>query len=193
MQEIIENYIYLYHTGEHGEYIVLPSYPDTISNSNQANFTPTSPLLRSAPIFSYSSSGPRRVGIQLTLLRDMMTQINYGVSNFKIDIGDDYVDALIKKLEAMSLPKYSSTTKMVDPPLVAVRFGNELFIKGIVSGPVQTSFSKPIIKGDKYEQVTITFDVCEITPYDAESVQRDGLMRGISTSLERKIFKSYRG
>lgn len=187
MYEIIENYIYLYHTGQ---YIVLPSFPDTINNSNQASFVSSTPMLRSAPIFSYSHSGPRTISITLTLLRDMMSELNYGVSNFNVEVGDDYVDTLIKQIEAIALPKYASSTKMVDPPMVAVRFGNEIFIKGIISGDVQVQFQKPIIVGDKYEQVSITFGVQEVTPYDATSIQRNGLMRGISTSLERKIFKS---
>ena len=187
MYEIIENYIYLYHTGQ---YIVLPSFLDTINNSNQASFVPSTPMLRSAPIFSYSHSGPRTISITLTLLRDMMSELNYGVSNFNVEIGDDYVDTLIKQIEAIALPKYASDTKMVDPPMVAVRFGNEIFIKGVISGDVQVQFQKPIIVGDKYEQVSITFGVQEVTPYDATSIQRNGLMRGISTSLERKIFKS---
>jgi len=58
MYEIISNYIYLYHTQQ---YIVLPSFPDSITNSNMASFNATSPMLRSAPIYSYSHSGPRTI------------------------------------------------------------------------------------------------------------------------------------
>jgi hypothetical protein len=39
----------------------------------------------------------------------------------------------------MALPSYaadSKYSKMVNPPMVAVRLGNDLFIKGIVSGNV---------------------------------------------------------
>ena len=187
MYEIISNYIYLYHTQQ---YIVLPSFPDSITNSNMASFNATSPMLRSAPIYSYSHSGPRTIQVQLTLFRDMMSELNYGVSNFSIEIGDDYVDTLIKQLEAIALPEYASRTKMVDPPMIAVRFGNEIFIKGIIQGDISTTFEKPIIKGDKYEQVRISFSVQEVTPYDASSVQLNGLMRGLSTSLERKIWKT---
>ena len=89
MQEIIENYIYLYHTDQ---FIVLPSFPESLQDSLDATFLPTTPLLRSAPIYSYSNSGPRTIQVSLQLFRDMMTQLNYGVSNFKWEIGDDYVD-----------------------------------------------------------------------------------------------------
>ena len=56
----IENYIYFYHTGE---LIILPIYPDNVSDTSTAQFSPTSPLSRSAPIYSYSSSGPRTVSM----------------------------------------------------------------------------------------------------------------------------------
>lgn len=67
--ELIENYIYLYHTNQ---FILLPTYPEQISDSLGVNFNSTSLLARSAPIFSYSNSGPRSLRISLHLHRDMM-------------------------------------------------------------------------------------------------------------------------
>ena len=187
MYELIENYLYMYHTNQ---FVILPSYPDTLQDSLSANFNSTTPMLRTAPIFAYSNSGPRELQITLTLQRDMMSQINQGKSNLKMELGDDYVDTMIKQLQSLALPRYSSGTKLIDPPMIAIRFGNEVFIKGVVVGGVTTSFAKPIIVGDKYEQVSISFTVREVTPYDAESVQVDGLMRGLNTTLERKIFNA---
>lgn len=187
MYEIIENYLYMYHTDQ---FIILPSYPDSISDSLGVSFNSSTPMLRSAPIFSYSNSGPRELQVTLQLHRDMVTEINSGRSNLKIELGDDYVDTIIKQLQAIALPRYASSVKMVDPPLIALRFGNEVFIKGIVTGNITTTFSKPIIEGDKYELVTISFGVKEVNPYDAESVQQNGLMRGLNTTLERRIYKS---
>lgn len=189
MFDLITNYIYLYHTNQ---FVILPSYPDSISDNLNISYSSETPLLRTSPIFSYTKSGPRDVSVRISMLRDMMSQINTGKSNLKIEIGDDYVDTIIKQLQAIALPRYASANKMVDPPLVAVRFGNEFFIKGVVTGSIQTSFQKPIIKGDKYEQVEISFTVQEVQPYDALSVQQDGLMRGLNTTLERKIFRGKR-
>lgn len=187
MFDLINNYLYMYHTDQ---FVILPSYPDSINDSLGVSFNSENPMLRSAPIFAYSNSGPRELQVTLNLQRDIMSQINTGKSNLKIDIGDDYVDTIIKQLQSIALPRYASGAKMVDPPMVAIRFGNEIFIKGVVVGSVSVNLQKPIIKGDKYEQVTISFGVREITPYDALSVQQNGLMRGLNTTLERKIYRS---
>lgn len=186
MFDLITNYLYMYHTNQ---FVILPTYPDQITDTLDVQYLSDTPMLRTSPIFSYSKSGPRSVRVNLSLLRDMMTQINKGRSNLAIEIGDDYVDTIIKQLQAIALPRYASANKMVDPPIVALRFGNEIFIKGVVIGGITVDFSKPIIVGDKYEQVSISFVIQEIQPYDALSVQTNGLMRGLNTTLERKIFK----
>ena len=79
-----------------------------------------------------------------------MTQLNYGVSNVNLDIGDDYVDVIIRKLQAIALPKYDYGTKLVNPPMIAVRFGNEFFIKGVVNGGVNVSGSLPLKIAEGY-------------------------------------------
>lgn len=187
MFNLITNYIYLYHTGQ---FIILPSYPDSIIDELAATFNAENTMLRTAPIFAYSNSGPRSVQVTIELQRDIISQLNIGKSNLKVEIGDDYVDTIIKQLQSIALPRYNGDTKLVDPPLVAVRFGNEIFIKGVVVGGISTVFKKPIIEGDKYAHVTISFNVKEVTPYDALSVQENGLLRGLNTTLERKLYRS---
>lgn len=187
MLEMIDNYIYLYHIDK---FILLPTYPDQIQDSLSASFQEASPLSRSAPIFTYSHSGPRTVQISLSLHREMMTQINYRVSNLNIELGDDYVDTMVKELQAIALPKYSVSNKMVNPPLVAVRFGNEIFIKGVVNGGIGLTYSGPILNNNKYAQVTVTFNVTEVDPYDAESILKVGSFRGLNKTLERNLYKS---
>ena len=46
----IDNYIYFYHLGESGEYIILPTYPTTIADSMGSTFNQTNALSRSAPV-----------------------------------------------------------------------------------------------------------------------------------------------
>lgn len=189
---MIDNYIYLYHTDT---LIVLPVYPDSFQDSMPATYSSSHPMLRSAPIFSYSNSGPRQLEVTLPLHRDMMNSINVestSMFSHKLDIlsQDDYVDTAIKQLQSAALPRYNSTQKMVDPPLVAVRFGNSIFCKGVVDGGVTATHSGPILSDDKYAFVTVSFIIKEVDPYDADTVALEGGYRGIRTTLQSKIYKS---
>ena len=188
----IDNYIYFYHLGESGEYMILPTYPTTIADSMGSTFNQTNALSRSAPVFSYSYSGPRTVQIQLALHSDMMEDLNMSNSSIKKDLLDviqnnDYVDILKNKLQAITLPKYSASSKSVQPPMIAVRFGNEIFIKGVVAGDISVSYGLPILSNKKYAQVTISFTVSEIDPFDANSVAKDGSFRGITRAFKTGI------
>ena len=183
---MIDNYIYLYHVDQ---FIVLPTFPDSIQDRTSISFNKATPMARSAPIYSYSDSGPRSIQVQLDLHRDMMTQINYGISNAKVAVGDDYVDTLIKQIQAAALPSYATSAKMVDPPIVAVRFGNDIFIKGVVVDGVSVTYALPIITGNKYAHVSVSFTVEEIDPYDAKTAMVAGSFRGLDTTLERNAWK----
>lgn len=184
--KMLDNYIYLYHVDQ---FIVIPTFPDSLNDTLSVNFNKATPMSRSAPIYSYSDSGPRSLQIHLDLHRDMMTQINYNVSNAHVEIGDDYVDTLIKHIQAAALPAYGASNKMVDPPIVAVRFGNDIFIKGVVTGAVGVSYALPLIAGNKYAHVSVDFTVEEIDPYDARTVMAAGSFRGLDTTLERNAWK----
>lgn len=184
---MIDNYIYLYHTDT---FIIIPAYPESFSDSLGVQFSPETPLMRSAPIFSYSSSGPRQIRVELKMHREMMYQINYGVSNANVNLNDDYVDTLIKEIQAAVLPTYSTANKMVDPPLVAIRFGNDIFCKGVITGDVQTTYDLPVLQNGKYAQVGFAFTMLEVDPYDANIVSKVGSFRGLDTSLERRLWKA---
>lgn len=191
---MIDNYIYLYHTDT---LIALPLFPESIQDSMVTTYTPSNPMSRSAPIYSYSYSGPRSLTIELPLHRDMMNSVNIDNSSLfsaKIDelSSDDYVDIMINQLQSAALPKYASAEKMIDPPLVAIRFGNSIFCKGVVEGGVSTTHSGPILANNKYALVTVSFTINEVDPYDAQTVALEGGFRGIRTTLESKLFKKTR-
>ena len=184
---MIDNYIYLYHTDT---FIIIPAYPQNFTDSMGVNFNPETPLMRSAPIFSYSHSGPRGLDVNIAMHREMMQQINYGVSNANVDMNNDYVDTLIRQIQAAALPTYSESSKMVDPPMVAVRFGNEIFCKGVVTGDVTVTYDLPVLQNGKYAQCSLGFHITEVDPYDALTVQNVGSFRGLDTTLERRLWKS---
>lgn len=197
---LIQNYIYLYHIDK---VILLPTYPESVSDSLSANFSSTNPLARSAPIFSYSNSGPRTMQINLNLHRDLMWELNKttklgdndisisveDLEKFGGDITDDYVDVMVKLLQSIAVPTYQTHDKLVNPPMIALRLGNDIFIKGIVNGGITVNYKSPILDNGKYALVDISFQVSEVDPYDATTIAEQGSFRGLSTSLERQIFK----
>lgn len=182
---MIENYIYMYHVQQ---FIVIPTYPESLTDTLSVEFASSTPMSRSAPIYSYSKSGPRQMTIKLDLHRDLMTQVNKDVSNIPVSPGDDYVDTLIKKIQAIALPVYGATEKMVDPPIIACRFGNDIFIRGVVEGSVGVDYDLPIISGNKYAHVGVSFTIVEVDPYSAPQVMTSGSFRGFDPSLERNVW-----
>ena len=188
--QFVTNYIYLYHTDK---FIIIPEYPETIMDNMTSSFNQTTALSRSAPVFTYAYSGPRSVTFNLELHRDMVNDLNItaGNTNLKSNVvsqTDDYVDTLIKELQSIALPRYNVNNRAVIPPRVAVRFGNELFISGVVNSAIQCTYSKPILSNGKYAKVSISFTVYEYDPYDATLVSQLGSFRGITNA--NNIFSS---
>lgn len=181
----IDNFMYFYHLDS---LIILPTYPDSITDTMSVNFNQSSPLGRSAPIYSYSSSGPRVVRVDFKLHRDMMKQINYGNSALNSPLTDDLVDMFVKHVQAAAVPEYAASAKMVNPPIVAVKFGQDVFCKGVVTGAVSVTYDLPILENGKYATIGISFDLSEIEPYSASDIWSSGSFRGVDANLERNIY-----
>ena len=188
--QFVTNYIYLYHTDK---FIIIPEYPESITDNMTLTFNQTQALSRSAPVFTYAYSGPRSVTFNLELHRDMVNDLNItaGNTNLKSNVvsqTDDYVDTLIKELQSIALPRYNVNNRAVIPPRVAVRFGNELFISGVVTSNISCVYNKPILSNGKYAKISIGFTVSEYDPYDATLVSQLGSFRGITSA--NNIFNS---
>ena len=182
--QFITNYIYLYHTDK---FIIIPEYPESITDNMGSSFNQTTALSRSAPVFTYANSGPRAVNFNLELHRDMVNDLNItaGNTNLKSNVvsqTDDYVDILIKELQSIALPRYNVNNRAVIPPRVAVRFGNELFISGVVTSTITCTYGKPILSNGKYAKVSIGFTVSEYDPYNATLVSQLGSFRVITSA-----------
>lgn len=182
-----ENYLYISHLDEDFQFWQLPCTPETISDSMGSTFTETSALGRSAPVFTYSKSGPRTVQVSLHLHRDIMDALNVGVSNADLKLGEDYVDNLIKALQAIALPKYNLSNKAVEPPLVALRLSQEVFIKGVVNSSIGLEYKLPLLSNGKYAQVTLQLTISEVDPYDATTVFTNGSFRGVVRTLKKDM------
>lgn len=180
-----DNYIYISHLDEGFQFWKLPTWPDTITDSMATSFSEQNALGRTAPVYTYNNSGPRVVQINLFLHRDMMDDINTGISNSKLGEGEDYVDNLLRALQAIALPKYNLQNKAIEPPMVAIRISNEIFIKGIVSQAISLTYKKPILSNGKYAIVELSLTVSEVDPYDSTTVYKNGGFRGVVQSLKK--------
>ena len=189
----IKNYIYLYHLDK---FCVLPDCPESVTDNMATSFASTNALARTAPVFSYQNSGPRTVTVNLKFHRDMLNDINRNVSNLKDNVvdfsGDDYVDTLVKYLQSIALPKYneySSGAKTVIPPMVAIRFENDIFIKGVVASGITVTYTKPVLVDGKYALVDVQFTVSEVEPYEADYVAQQGSFRGLLRTFKNGVYK----
>ena len=176
-------YLYISHLDEDYQYWMLPGYPDSVTDHMNSTFQENSALGRSAPVYTFSSSGPRTVQIKLSFHRDMFEEINEVSGGGRFANGDDMAEKFIHALQAIAVPKYNLSNKAVEPPLVAIRLGSEVFIKGIVSGGVSVTYSKPILVNEKYAIIEIGFTVSEVDPYDSSTVFKNGSFRGLTATL----------
>lgn len=175
-------YLYISHLDESYKYWQLPGYPDQVTDSMDSNFSPSTALGRSAPVYTFSSSGPRTINISLEFHRDMFDEMP---SNVVPNDDEDKSESFIHAIQAIAVPKYNLSNKAIEPPLVAIRLGREVFIKGIVSGGVQVTYKKPILSNEKYAIVGISFTVSEVDPYDASTVFKNGSFRGLTATLRK--------
>jgi hypothetical protein len=175
-------YIYISHLDlpEEAKYWQLPGYPEEVTDSMNSSFGNASALGRSAPIYTYSSSGPRSIAITLNFHRDMFEETP---TNVVPRDGEDKAESFIHALQAIAVPKYNLSNKAIEPPLVAIRLGSEVFIKGIVDGGVRVTYKKPILSNEKYAGIQIDFTVYEVDPYDATTVFKNGSFRGLTATL----------
>ena len=173
-------YLYISHLDEGYQYWQLPGYPDQVADSMRSSFAENSALGRSAPVYTFSNSGPRSINISLEFHRDMFDEMP---SNVIPRDDEDKSESFIHAIQAIAVPKYNLSNKAIEPPLVAVRLGREVFIKGIVSDNVQVTYKKPILSNEKYAVVAISFTVSEVDPYDATTVFKNGSFRGLTATL----------
>lgn len=180
MLKLIQNYIYFHHLSEA---VLLPLYPEQVFDTMTASFSSTNILGRSAPIYTYSTSGPRTVSFNLEVHRDMLNDVNLTNMTFlgkKID-PEETINELINTLEASVLPKYVDATKAVNPPIVSVRLGKDIYIKGVCTNCTHT-FKGPI-RQEHYLQCDLSLSIMEYDAYDAQLVKTLGKYRGVQDSL----------
>ncbi len=147
-----------------------------------SNFRENTALGRSAPIYTFSNSGPRSIQISLNFHRDMFEEMP---TNVVPRDGEDKAESFIHAIQAIAVPRYNLSNKAIEPPLVAVRLGREVFIKGVVTSGIDVTFGKPILVNEKYATVRISFTVSEVDPYDSTTIFQNGSFRGLTATLRQ--------
>lgn len=193
------NYIYFYHLQK---CCIIPVYPETIADGMNVSFSQSQALGRTAPVYSYSQSGPRTFNITLNLHRDLMMDLDFSeLGSVKDNVvpfwNDDYIDTLTNYIQASAYPVYKvykNGSKAVIPPRVAIRFGDDVFLKGIINGSVSVQYGYPILTYDDgtkhYAKITLSFPLVETDPYDAEVIKQIGSFRGATAAFKEGIFRS---
>jgi hypothetical protein len=177
-------YIYISHLDGEAKYWQLPGYPNEVSDNMNSSFVENTALGRSAPVYTFSNSGPRSVQISLEFHRDMFEEMP---SNVTPRDGDDKAESFIHALQAIAVPRYNLSNKAIEPPLVAVRLGREVFIKGVVTSGISVTFKKPILVNEKYAVIAISFTISEVDPYDSTTIFQNGSFRGLTATLREGL------
>lgn len=175
-------YLYISHLDEEFKYWQLPGYPDEVTDQMNSSFQENTALGRSAPVYTFSSAGPRSIQISLNFHRDMFEEMP---SNVVPRDGEDKAESFIHALQAIAVPKYNLSNKAIEPPLVAIRLGREVFIKGIVNSGISITYGKPILVNEKYATMKVSFTVSEVDPYDATTIFKNGSFRGLTATLRK--------
>lgn len=175
-------YLYISHLDEEFKYWQLPGYPDEVSDTMASTFQANTALGRSAPVYTFSNSGPRSINLTLNFHRDMLEELP---SNVVPRDGEDKAESFIHALQAIAVPKYNLSNKAIEPPLVAVRLGREVFIKGVVTSSINVTFGKPILVNEKYATMKVNFTISEVDPYDSTTVFQNGSFRGLTATMRQ--------
>ena len=175
-------YLYISHLDEDYKYWQLPGYPDEVTDQMSSTFQPNTALGRSAPVYTFSNSGPRSISISLTFPRDIFDELPSSVTPRE---DEDKTESFIHALQAIAVPKYNLSNKAIEPPLVAVRLGREVFIKGVVTSGITVTYGKPILVDEKYSVIKVSFTISEVDPYDATTIFKNGSFRGMTATLRQ--------
>ena len=94
-------------------------------------------------------------------------------------------EKFIHALQAIAVPKYNLSNKAIEPPLVAVRLGREVFIKGVLTSGTSVTYGKPILVDEKYATMKVSFTISEVDPYDSSTVFKNGSFRGMVATMRQ--------
>lgn len=143
-----------------GYTLYMPCYPENITDRTNINYDEQNALGRSEPYQAYNNSGPRSIQFTFKMHREMIE-------------GDrEQVEKIVRYIESAAYPNYGTTVAAVK---VAVKVGKTIHISGIMSDQ-STSWDGPIGDDQKYNMVTVSFTIKEVTgdPKKSETIRKIG-------------------
>ena len=129
-----------------GNAFAIPCYPKSVSDSLQVQFNSDSLFTSTEPYFVFHHSGPRTIQVGFQFHREMR-----GIDN------DGYIDTIVNALKASVYPVNDG---WMGSEIILI-VGNDVYIRGIISGSVGVSYSGPIIDG-KYNVIDVNFSIEEV-------------------------------
>lgn len=143
-----------------GYTLYMPCYPENITDRTNVNYDEQNALGRSEPYQAYNNSGPRSIPFTFKMHREMM------------DGDREEVEKIVRWIESAAYPNYDTNVAAVK---VSVKVGKTIYISGIMTDQ-STSWEGPIGDDQKYNMVTVSFTIKEVTgdPKKSETIRKIG-------------------
>lgn len=157
----------VYHGGSLSKSLVIPVYPNEVSENNSVSFSPTSVLNRSVAYQTYSTSG-RTLSFDLDLHEEIVAHNIKDKSN--LDAVYNYIHYFVSVVQSAAYPNYLEHG-YTDPPEISVSIGDQFYIRGILDS-CSTNWKAPIID-KRLVDCSLSLGIKETTgPYTGAEVAK---------------------
>lgn len=173
----------------------LPVIPEQVSQSVSANWEATSIPGRASSYYSYVGTSNRTVNFTIQLHNDLLEMYKWsegGVVSSANDPAGLNMNKIIKFLESCCYPEY--TAGKIIPPVVLLKIGDEVKMRGIINNVSRTSqlpFREVTSGQNKYKRflyssLSVTFTEVPASNPSASSIYNSGSYLPDNTLLDTK-------
>ena len=173
----------------------LPVIPEQVSQSVSANWESTSIPGRASSYYSYVGTSNRTVNFSIQLHNDLLEMYKWsegGVVSSSNDPAGLNMNKIIKFLESCCYPEY--TAGKIIPPVVLLKIGDEVKMRGIINNVSRTSQLpfRDVSSGNQkykrflYSSISITFTEVPASNPSASTIYNYGSYLPESSLLDTK-------
>lgn len=131
-------------------YAQIPCYPDSLQESQSANWSSSAIIGRSSQLYSYVSTDNRHVDLSFKVHRELAADLGLDVNSS--------LEQLERTCRKSVYPSYSGSVGVASP-ITTIKIG-DFRARGFVSS-VSFTWEKPIIDG-KYQVATINLSIVDL-------------------------------